>query len=200
MSPAADACPAHANPFRVSAIHSLRFRVSRGEVAHMVAVFEHHGLRGSLVGPKGSGKSTLLAELAARYERHGWAVRRIGLRCGTGAAPLRHAEALSGAAGGALVTVDGYEQADWLSRRAFERRLPRGCGLLVAAHHPVGLPVLHRHTTSVTLLESLVDELAGESEVYRLNGMLREVFSRHDGNIRECFFELYDRWSSRTAP
>ncbi len=100
----------------------------------------------------------------------------------------------------AVVVVDGYEQLGFAGRFALHwaSRFWR-LGLLVTSHRPPRkISVLCR--TSVTSEQALVlvdhltgngpDRLVWESDV-------REALAAHGGNLREAFFDLYDRQERR---
>jgi len=185
---------AHANPFRVSAMHSLRIRLSDGRLRSLCREFERRGRRGSLVGPQGSGKSTLLAEIAGRYEDDGWRVVRIVARPGGRRRDFAEVVRATTAVP-TLVAIDGYERLGWWARCWLCILLPSSSGLLVTAHRSVGLPVLYRHVTSVELLADLAQELTSRQGHPAVQADMAQLFARHRGNIRECLFDLYDRWS-----
>lgn len=190
-----------ANPFRAQCLRpgAIPFRFPPGEsAASLVDQLRTRQWRGAIVGPHGSGKSTLLASLMPEFAARGLAVVTFELHDGQRRLPksLRAA----GAATGTIVVVDGYEQLSRWSRLRLAWECRRiGCGLLVTAHHPVGLPTLCETRTDVDMAEAVVREIAGES--LATSGIttadIREAFLSHNGNIRELLFRMYDLYRQR---
>jgi energy-coupling factor transporter ATP-binding protein EcfA2 len=183
--------------------------------------------RAAIVGPHGSGKSTLLARLADAIDSAGGTVVRLRLpdrrdrghvlatlltdrgksppnvfprlkTCGFSRLLI---DSLLAARSGDIVAIDGWETAGpliGLIVRAVVRL--RGCGLVVTAHGPVGLPVLVRCRPSVAILAAIVARLPGHEDWY---GRLihptdvAEAFVAHRGDLRESLFALYDRYEHR---
>jgi energy-coupling factor transporter ATP-binding protein EcfA2 len=162
--------------------------------------------RGAIVGPHGSGKSTLLATLIPRIEQGGRRVKHVTL-CSDGTissdgrpaslpAILQELKSDSGC----LLVVDGWEQLNWLSRyRVRKRTARRNCGLLVTAHDPAlvkPLPLLFRTTPSLGTMQLLVEQFLQSDSNFVSTVVSQEdvsiAFSRHQGNIRDAFFALYD--------
>jgi hypothetical protein len=155
------------------------------------------GWRGQIVGPHGSGKSALLAALIQAVEQAGRHVVLVELHDGQRRLPrdFWHGESLHAAA---LVVVDGYEQLSRLSRwllRRFCRR--RGSGLLVTAHAPVGLPDLCGSSVSRARAEQIVEQLQAGHAVLVGPQDVADRFARHNGNMRETLFDLYDLYEAR---
>lgn len=156
-----------------------------------------HGLAGAaaLEGEHGSGKTNLLTAIAAEFLRDGTLSGSLRMR---GIRDVATAIGLVGqATPGTTVCIDGWEAMGpfagglvrWLARL-------RRCRLLVTSHRPTGMPLLWRCETSPDLLASLVDCLpshAGSIDPVDI----RNSFSRHDGNLREALFDLYDLFERR---
>jgi hypothetical protein len=92
-----------------------------------------------------------------------------------------------------VLIVDGYEQLSRCRRFLLKRHCRRrGLGLLVTAHAPVGLPQLYGTEATPELAERIVGQLmAGRSPPFT-TVELAACFIRHDGNVRETLFDLYD--------
>lgn len=175
------------NPFRVQRHARVRYAV--GPVLDaFVARFEGLGRRAALVGPHGTGKSTLREDLERYYASVGWTVVRLHFTTSGAASPQQWACWLT-ASPRTLATVDGVEQ---LPRWAWQvvRRVRRG-PLLVTSHADCGLPVLHEHVTTATILRDCIEELAGPVDVD-----VDALFARHQGNVRAALLECYDRWAA----
>jgi ABC-type uncharacterized transport system YnjBCD ATPase subunit len=155
------------------------------------------GWRGQIVGPHGSGKSTLLAALTAEIRQAGRTVTLVELHDGQRRLPreLQRPDAI--VARGVLI-VDGYEQLGRIARWVLKRRCRRrDCGLLVTAHGPVGLPELFCTTVSLESAQRVVGHLQRGKPPHVAERDVAEPFARHDQNLREILFELYDLYEFR---
>lgn len=148
--------------------------------------------RGEIIGPHGSGKSSLLASLIPAIEQSGMATRLVELHDGQRRLPadlMRDLKSCSDT----LVIVDGYEQLSGWSRSRLSRLCRvRGLGLLVTAHVSVGLPFLAQTVPTVDLARRIVDQLLGSRASSLDSPVIARFFARHEGNLREMLFDLYD--------
>ena len=180
------------NPFASRRIDALAYRFSHGGVEETLDRLSRHGGRGCIVGPHGSGKTSLLEHLAERLEG-----RLVWVRLDTGRSnPLKTVRA---SLPGRLdqrhtILLDGAEQLGPLAWLRFHRRARHARTIVVTSHRPGRLPTIHECTTDPGLLTELVGELA-PAAVETVD--LAELFERHDGNVRLCLRELYDRWAGR---
>lgn len=163
----------------------------------IVARFRLAGWLGQIVGPHGSGKSTLLESLIPAIENSGRSTVLVALHDGQRRLPidLRTDSRLRPPA---VLIVDGYEQLGRWHRmrlRRFCRR--RRLGLLVTAHEPVGLPTLCRTEITPDAAERVVDALLSREAWLWTRDELSETLRRHDGDLRETLFELYDLYEER---
>ena len=185
--------PARRNPFRVSRVLQLRYRLGgneRQELLERLARLHH---RAALVGPQGSGKTTLLEDLERHFEGRGWPIVRVRLRLERREPTAAEWARLESLGSRDLVTVDGVEQLSWWRWRRIEKLSRGAAGLLITSHRPGRLPTLRRHRTSVRLLRELVTRLVGAEEVEALGPELDRLFAIHRGNLRSCLRSLYDR-------
>lgn len=170
--------PAEKNPYRTALTASLAPRLDES-LAALQARFVRLGQRAVVVGPHGSGKTTVLEALAPQLGDVTWLCLRAD------AADNRAAlDALPKSISGVLL-LDGLEQ---LSPWAWWRIVRRAPHILATSHHAHRLPVLRHHTTDTTLLSTLIRDL-GQDPPPDVDDLLK----RHQGNIRSCLRELYDR-------
>lgn len=149
--------------------------------------------RGAIVGPHGSGKSTLLATLqpaliAARRQVHFIALHDSQRRL-----PLDFWPQLP-QPNAALLIIDGYDQLSFLARWRLDRYCRRAkCGLLVTSHAKLPMPTLVRTYPDCALVQQLVAQLCQRvpSSISRQD--ITASHARHGSNVREIFFDLYDR-------
>jgi hypothetical protein len=191
------------NPFASRRVRpgAIPFQFPHGvDATALVARLSRLGWRGAIIGPHGTGKSTLLAALSPEFARVGRDVRLLSLHDAQRRLPQGFLKGLP-AKSPEIVVVDGYEQLNRWSRWRLDRRCRAlGSGLLVTAHGPTGLPLLFRTAVDEKLAERIVDHLLGTygncpSVIDRDD--VRRAWSKHGGNLRETFFDLYDTYQNR---
>ena len=183
------------NPFSTRFIRpgAVAYKLSpHHDLGDLAARFETLGRAGQIVGPHGSGKSTLLADLIRLWNHKGERVLLLELHDGQRRLPYRLAD-LARDESPSLIAVDGYEQ---LSRHA-ARGVCRFCrrqrlGLVVTTHCSMGLPDLVRCAPGLPLVTRLVRDLVAGKENAIADEDIRRSFHRHEGNVREVLFEMYD--------
>lgn len=189
------------NPFSTRFVRpgAITYRLPPGnELNALITRFKTIGRAGQIVGPHGGGKSTLLADLVRLWEQAGERVVVIELHDGQRRLPIRLAE-LQRDEAPTLIAVDGYEQLARHSQSSLRRFCHRNSiGLVVTTHRSMGIPDLVRCTPSLTLAESLVRHLMKGETIRISTDEIRCSFHRHDGNIREVLFEMYDLFESRS--
>ncbi|MEX2137841.1 MAG: hypothetical protein WD894_01165 [Pirellulales bacterium] len=153
--------------------------------------------RGAVVGPHGSGKSSLLVMLMPAIEAVGKHVVVVRLHDGQRRLPLSRQEFKQLGTADVLM-IDGYEQLGRYERWRLSRQCRRrGCGLLVTSHTPYGLPILFRTEPSLGLVERLIERCLPPHDGRISRQDIEQAWHRHAGNVREVFFELYDRFEAR---
>lgn len=152
--------------------------------------------RSALEGPHGRGKSTVLHALARELSAAGVVVEAVRVR------GPRHAAAalcvLATAPRGAMIVVDGWERLG-RSGALLARLLARwrALGLVVTAHGRTGLPVLARCESTPELLAAIVDRLPSHRGLIDPQDVV-DAHRRHDGDLREALYDLYDRFERRS--
>ncbi len=189
------ASPLDNNPFDASRIRpgAIPFLFPPGVSAQsLVERLRQNGWWGEIVGAHGSGKSALVAALLPALRGKGRRPILVELHDAQRTLPidLRQVHVVENET---LIVVDGYEQ---LSRRS-RWRLKRSCrqeklGLLVTTHRSVGLPELCRTEVSPELACRVIAWFVGDRPWGLSDQRVVEVFHRHEGNLREMLFELYD--------
>jgi hypothetical protein len=158
----------------------------------LVRRLQQNGWWGEIVGRHGSGKSALLATLIPRIELAGRRAAIIELHDGQRRLRL-DLECDRRLRPPMVLVVDGYEQLSrwrrWLLKRDCRRR---GLGLLVTAHASVGLPKLYRTAATPEMTERIVRQLMAGRSCSFTTSEIAACFARHNENVRETLFDLYD--------
>lgn len=190
------------NPFSTRCVRpgAIAYCFPEGlDVASLVERLRENGWRGQIVGPHGSGKSTLLAALGPAIEQAGKRIVTVALHDGQRRLPLVLKET-PGLDASAVLVVDGYEQLSWRGRFGVKRFCARrGVGLLVTAHAPVGLPDLLITSTDATVTRRIVQRLLGDDPTPIAPEEVDAALARHQGDLRETLFTLYDLYESRRS-
>jgi hypothetical protein len=177
------------NPFASHRIDRLGFRAHGFGLSQLQARLHRLGGRAAIVGPEGSGKTTLLEEIADDLREPAVLVRLPGSCSRPWATAVAQLPATL--TGEHTVLVDGGEQLGPVAWKRFVRRISEAGGLIATLHRPGRLPILVECHTDLELLRQLVAELAPD-HAPDLDPLLPDLFSRHDGNLRLCFRELFD--------
>jgi hypothetical protein len=147
---------------------------------------------GAIVGPHGSGKSTLLEALKPALRDAGLHVRAITLRDRQRRLPLEFLSRLPH--GRIILVIDGFEQLGWLERWRLSRRRRRtDLGLLVTTHSPPRIPTLVHLAPDERLVQQLFAKLTTTLSTPITPADVAASHACHRGNVREVFFDLYDR-------
>ena len=190
------------NPFCTTRVRpgAIPFIFPEGQDAEkLVRRLQRNGWWGEIVGAHGAGKSALLATLIPSITNAGRHAVLVELHDGQRRLPrdfdrdCRHQAAT-------VIVVDGYEQLSrwrrWLLVRYCRRR---GWGLLVTAHAHVGLPDLCQIAATPDLAAKIVEQLMhGRASPFAASEPA-ECLARHDGNLREALFDLYDLYEQRRS-
>lgn len=180
------------NPFRSAAVDKLPYIFLDQNLSILQSRLKENGGRGAIVGPCGSGKTTLLDLLDQELVANGLPVSRIKIEHGDNYQTL--SEKLSPATlhERCCALVDGVETLSRAAQLYLMFRLRRTEIAVVTAHRPTIYPTLHLTRVTPTLLVDLASKLAVPLS---LNDSIA-LLTRHRGNIRSTFRELYDRMGS----
>lgn len=183
------------------------------------AEFCTSGRRGIVLGQHGVGKTTFLASLMQEWkvfypEAAGWLVCRVQGRQQQSMMQLRQRVAPGGQGLTTLepaqpislemlfdkmtqvqmVIIDGFEAWPWLTRWRFSRRLRRSkAGIILTSHSMTPLPTLIQLQPDFKDFDQLIRHWQPSVEPVE-KPVLLDVWQRHQGNLRECLFDLYQRW------
>ena len=188
------------NPFATRAVKpgALPYLFEAGDSAELlVERLKKSRWRGEILGPHGSGKSTLLATLLPELSAAGRRVLIARLKPGEHRVPREMLKQRPWTAE-TLLVIDGYEQLGWCRQRSLIRKCDRtGCGLLVTAHQPTGLPVLMKLTPKVETALQVVQALLKDLPESITDAQIRQAFHDQKGDLREMLFQLYDLYEAQ---
>jgi len=186
------------NPFRTEQLLRVRYRLSGTTWEELLRRLAALDYRAAILGPEGSGKTTLLEDLALRLRARGLRPRQLRLRAAELSFPRGLLDRLfAEVRRDDVILFDGADHLGWLAWRRFRGRSRAAGGLVVTSHTAHLLPPLIECSTSVELLEGIVEELLG-AEATVLRPHLAELFERHRGNLREVLREAYDLYAGRS--
>ena len=186
------------NPFRIQRTDALLFRLQDMTWEQLLARLESLHFRGAIVGAKGRGKSTLVRDLDARLQAEGWRINRLRLDTSQRDFSTEQWRSFPRLDHRDLILLDGAEQLNHWRWYLFLRQARRAGGLIVTSHRVGLLPTLYQCDSSPQLLQELIAEISEDSkDVLKLEeSRARELLSRHGGNVREAFRELYDYYAT----
>jgi hypothetical protein len=196
------------NPFatRFTRPGAIEFLFPSGQSAEsLVAALRDHGWRGEIIGPHGSGKSTLLATLEPVLQAAGRKITRLVISKEPSDRPdvVLPEAAYERVASTTLdsssqLILDGFEQLSWWSRRQIESLCrQQRAGLLITAHHSVGLPTVFHTEPSGELAQQIVSRLLPAGNPTITPADVQTAYTASGGNLRETLFALFDVYQSR---
>jgi len=190
------------NPFCAARLRpgTIDFVFEQGKsLQHLVDALAANAWHGQITGGHGTGKSTLLAALTPAIEARGRLVKSITLVAGQRRLPRAFIMSLRHSAGLGVAVVDGMEQLHPWNRLRLRRFCrAQGAGLVVASHRWSHLPTLYETTVDETRAWSVVEQLQDGFPLRVEIEDLVQRLARHQGNLREALFDLYDLYEERS--
>jgi energy-coupling factor transporter ATP-binding protein EcfA2 len=182
------------NPFAVERLHAVRYRPLNTMLDALLARLDELNYRAAITGPEGSGKTTLLEDLQGLWERAGRGTRLVFVNDTSPLDAPSCRRLLSELTREEILLLDG---ADLIARRCWSlikrHTITHAYGLVITSHRPGLLPTLIECSTTPALLAGIVRELLPPS--LPLPADLDGLYRRHQGNLRACLRELYDRYA-----
>ncbi|MSR60353.1 MAG: hypothetical protein EXS05_22380 [Planctomycetaceae bacterium] len=165
--------------------------------ASLVTRLARQGWWGQIIGPHGTGKSTLVATLLPELRAAGREPLLKTLHdCHV--PPFALSARTLGLHPTAIAVLDGYEQLSiwqrWRLRRACRQA---GCGLLITAHSPIGLPDLYKTAITTDLAQRVLAWLNRDRPARVNTDELTARLIIRRGDLRESLFDLYDLHEQR---
>ncbi|MEO1236610.1 MAG: hypothetical protein AAFX76_07460 [Planctomycetota bacterium] len=178
-----------ANPFRSARVDALDYTpVGEYGWPALTRRLRETRFRGAIVGPHGHGKTTLLQRLDGHVERPAGDSLYLQVHPDNAARHADVRQAIRDHAG--LLKIDGYDLLGPRDRWAVcRRRRP----VLVTSHRRTPLPTVVRCHTMPALIGGLIARLSSGVRERMTEREIVDLHTRHRGNVREAFRELYDR-------
>ncbi len=190
------------NPFCAARLRpgTIDFVFEAGKsLEQLVDSLEAKAWQGQIIGRHGTGKSTLLAALMPAIEGRGRLVKSVTLVAGQRHLPREFITSLRLSAGLGVAAVDGFEQLHFWNRLLLKRFCrTHGIGLVVASHRSAKLPSLYETAIDETRAWKVVERLQNGFPPRIESGDLTVRLARHQGNLREALFDLYDLYEERS--
>lgn len=179
---------ARKNPFRVYRIEKLKYCPPESG-KKLLKRFKENNLKGEVSGLHGFGKSSFLDYFASLLSSEGFGLRRIGRqsRC-----PFK--SLFKGLLKREVVIIDDFDVMPAGFRLAVKILSGNFYGLILSVHTGGKLPSLLELKPDVNLFIMLTNKLA--SDAYS-EDVLKKIFFKNSGNIREAFRELYELCSAK---
>ena len=160
-----------------------------------------------IIGGHGTGKTTFLTAFIQFLQKQNHIVNHFTLHDKQRFLPNefweRHISLVAQFKTGAIENppisvIDGYEQLSLMQKIRLRLACRKGrCGLLMTTHTPAWrLPVLLRTEPSYQTLQNIIGYLFRDQPdiVPPEDALCRLLFERHQGNIRNVLFDLYDHY------
>ena len=179
-------------------------------VEFLYRFFRNFDYRSQITGKHGTGKTTFLYEFVQYLERQGHKAYHFALHDRQRLLPPvfweRHIILVTQFKIGAIESIpisviDGYEQLSLGQKIRLRHSCRKGTsGLLITTHHPAWrMPVLLRTKPTLETLQSVIAYLF--RDVHDLEPpdlpLCRTLFDKHQGNLRNVWFDLYDLYEMK---
>ena len=171
------------------------------------AAFRGFNYQSQIIGGHGTGKTTFLIAFVQFLEKQGYIVNHFTLHdrqrtlsrefwVHQNVLVAQYQERASEKP--LIAAIDGYEQLSLAQKIRLRLSCRKGkCGLLITTHNPAWrLPVLLRTEPTFETLQYIIGHLFQDQPDLEPpdETLCRSLFERHQGNIRDVLFDLYDQY------
>ncbi len=181
------------NPFAVERVQAIRYHPPNTTFDQILVRLHELNYRAAIAGPEGSGKTTLLEDLGQTFREKGIRTKVVFVNDTSGFDSPACRRLLADLTRDQIVLLDGADlmrRSDWsLLKR---HTITHAYGLIITSHRRGLLPTLIECSTTPALLKEIVAELQPQRHAPTTE-FLNNLYERHQGNLRACLRELYDR-------
>ncbi len=177
------------NPFNSRQVEAVPYY---GESVDTICTrFAQMNCRGAIVGPHGNGKTTLLHELISQLKTADRNICHIFLNDKKSLSLPQLLKIVSKKHYNTILIIDGAEQLNLPAWKAIEYTSRKNfSGLLITTHTQGMLETLTECNTSIETFCRIVDTILNSKNSIDQN-ILKTIYNKHKGNIRNCLSELY---------
>ncbi len=183
------------NPFNSTKVESIPYLLgNESSWQKVLDDLERLNFRACVTGPHGSGKTTFLEHLAEKLVQQGYLVTALTLNLEQPMLSSEDKKALIDLTKNEIVLIDGAELLSIHQWQALRWRCRKAKGLVITMHRKGRFKTLIRCSTSVPLLQTLINRLAPDENIPAEK--VEDLFHRHKGNLRNALRELSDMHSN----
>lgn len=185
------------NPFGAGRIRAIGYLPQEVSWPQIEARLKRLDYTAAVVGPHGSGKSTLLRSLEKRLNQCGIQTEKLFINLDIKLSWQAIVNTIKSLPPKSVLFFDGANHLSFLRFKQLRYMTQkRKIGLVITSHREGSLPTLTHCRPRPELLIELTERLLGEHEAIE-QAHLAALFESHHGNIRDCFWQLYDDYAER---
>lgn len=183
------------NPFSSKRLEQLRYRPTQITIDEMLTKLPRIAYRGEIVGPHGSGKTTLMLQLSRRLSANGHKIKHVFVNDTNPLTADARKDLSASLKPSEIVLLDGADHIGILAWKTLKRHIfNANAGLIITTHKPGMLDSLVECSTTPKLLTDIANELV-PIQTSMHDDLINSIYARHNGNIRDCLWQLYDIWA-----
>ena len=181
------------NPFGAQRLDAIGY-IPQGEPLNMICNrLKTMDCTAAVVGPHGSGKSTLLRKIQDAFDAAGDGTQRLFVSRDVKLPWKTVTQCIDSMNGQDILFFDGANHLPfWRFRQLKRLTHQRQIGLVITSHTEGLLPTLLHCRTNPALLAEIINRLSAEDAV--ATEQIEALFQAHQGNIRDCLWQLYDEY------
>lgn len=185
------------NPFSTKRLEKLKYRPSPIAIDQIVKKLSLNGNIGEIAGPHGSGKTTLMLHLSKRLSANAGKIKHVFVNDTNPMTADGRKQLLEDLKPSQIVLIDGADHLGKITWQRLKRRILKAqAGLIITTHKTGMLETIVECSTTPQLLADIANELLRNPKPVCSN-LIKEIYARHNGNIRNCLWQMYDIWAEK---